>query len=85
MDRSARLKRAIAQWRDGSVRAFQKELEPRMKEQGVRGGSYASIHRYLSAWEHLSVRTAALALLVQGGAAIAGCWLGYRYAPVRVE
>ncbi len=39
----------------------------------------------LSAWEHLSVRTAALALLVQGGAAIAGCWLGYRYAPLRVE
>ena len=38
-----------------------------------------------AAWEHLSVRTAALALLVQGAAAIAGCWAGYRYAPVRVE
>jgi hypothetical protein len=39
----------------------------------------------LSAWEGLSVRTFAVALLVQGGAAIAGAWLGYRYAPVRVE
>lgn len=39
----------------------------------------------LDAWEHFSARTAALALLVQGAAAIAGCWLGYRYAPVRVE
>jgi len=38
-----------------------------------------------SAWEALSVRVAALALLVQGAAAILGCWLGYRYAPVRVE
>ncbi|HKK26464.1 MAG TPA: hypothetical protein VKB18_00045 [Gemmatimonadota bacterium] len=38
-----------------------------------------------SAWEALSVRIAALALLVQGVAAIVGCWLGYRYAPVRVE
>lgn len=38
-----------------------------------------------AAWEHLTVRTAALALLVQGAAAITGCWLGYRYAPVRVE
>lgn len=38
-----------------------------------------------SAWEVLSVRIAALALLVQGVAAITGCWLGYRYAPVRVE
>ncbi|MFQ5680391.1 MAG: hypothetical protein ACE5HP_13150 [Gemmatimonadota bacterium] len=38
-----------------------------------------------TAWEHVPVRTAALALLVQGAAAIAGCWLGYRYAPVRVE
>jgi len=38
-----------------------------------------------SAWEALSVRAAALALLVQGVAAILGCWLGYRYAPVRVE
>jgi hypothetical protein len=38
-----------------------------------------------SAWEAISVRGAALALLVQGVAAIVGCWLGYRYAPVRVE
>ncbi len=38
-----------------------------------------------SAWEHLTVRTAALALLVQGAAAIAGCWAGYRWAPLRVE
>lgn len=39
----------------------------------------------LSAWEELPVRVAAVALLVQGAAAIAGCWLGYRYAPIRVE
>lgn len=38
-----------------------------------------------SAWEHLTVRAAALALLVQGAAAIAGCWAGYRWAPLRVE
>lgn len=38
-----------------------------------------------SAWEPLTVRAGALALLVQGGAATLGCWLGYRYAPVRVE
>lgn len=37
------------------------------------------------AWERLSVRSAALALLVQGGAAVLGCWLGYRWAPMRVE
>ncbi len=39
----------------------------------------------VSAWEPLTVRATALALLVQGGAAMLGCWLGYRYAPVRVE
>lgn len=38
----------------------------------------------VSAWEPLT-RGAALALLVQGGAAILGCWIGYRYAPVRVD
>lgn len=38
----------------------------------------------VSAWEPLT-RAAALALLVQGGAAVLGCWIGYRYAPVRVE
>jgi hypothetical protein len=37
------------------------------------------------AWEGITVRTAALALLVQGAAAILGCWLGYRYAPLRVD
>lgn len=37
------------------------------------------------AWEGLTVRTVALALLVQGAAAILGCWLGYRYAPLRVD
>lgn len=39
----------------------------------------------VDAWEALSIRVAAVALLVQGVAAVAGCWLGYRYAPVRVE
>lgn len=38
-----------------------------------------------AAWEGLTVRTAALALLVQGAAAVAGCWAGYRWAPLRVE
>lgn len=38
-----------------------------------------------SAWELIPVRTAAMALLVQGGASIVGCWLGYRYAPVRID
>jgi hypothetical protein len=37
------------------------------------------------AWEGITVRTAALALLVQGAAAITGCWIGYRYAPLRVD
>ncbi len=39
----------------------------------------------VAAWEGLSPRVAAFALLVQGAAAILGCWLGYRSAPVRVE
>lgn len=39
----------------------------------------------LSAWERLPMEVAGFALLVQGAAAIAGCWAGYRYAPVRVE
>lgn len=39
----------------------------------------------VAAWEGLPSRVAAFALLVQGAAAILGCWLGYRYAPVRVE
>lgn len=39
----------------------------------------------MDAWEALSIRVAAVALLVQGAAAMLGCWLGYRYAPVRVE
>ncbi|MDT8436970.1 MAG: hypothetical protein RRA92_09460 [Gemmatimonadota bacterium] len=38
-----------------------------------------------SAWELLGPRATALALLEQGVAAIAGCWAGYRYAPLRVE
>lgn len=37
------------------------------------------------AWELLGARSTALALLEQAVAAIAGCWVGYRYAPVRVE
>lgn len=39
----------------------------------------------IAAWEGLPARVAAFALLTQGAAAILGCWLGYRYAPVRVE
>jgi hypothetical protein len=39
----------------------------------------------IAAWEGIPTRVAALSLLVQGVAAIAGCWAGYRYAPVRVE
>lgn len=37
-------------------------------------------------WDYaLPARSVAIALLVQGAAAITGCWVGYRYAPVRVE
>lgn len=39
----------------------------------------------IAAWEAFPPEIAAPALLVQGLAAIAGCWAGYRYAPVRVE
>ena len=39
----------------------------------------------IAAWEGLPTRVAAFALLIQGAAAILGCWAGYRYAPVRVE
>jgi hypothetical protein len=39
----------------------------------------------VTAWEHLGGRSLAAALLVQVIAAIAGCWLGYRYTPVRVD
>lgn len=38
-----------------------------------------------SAWEFFGARSLAAALLVQVLAAIAGCWVGYRYTPVRVE
>jgi hypothetical protein len=38
-----------------------------------------------SAWEFFSARSLAAALLVQVLASIAGCWLGYRYTPVRVD
>jgi len=47
MDRSTRLGDAIAAWRSGSVREFQREIEPMLKERGERGGSYTMIHRYL--------------------------------------
>jgi hypothetical protein len=47
--------------------------------------SFGGLTTGTAAWEFLTVRTAALGLLVQGGAAILGCWLGYRYAPVRVK
>jgi hypothetical protein len=46
---------------------------------------FGGITTGLEAWEGITMRTAALALLVQGAAAIAGCWLGYRYAPLRVD
>lgn len=39
----------------------------------------------IDAWEGLPPRVTALALLVQGAAGVAGCWAGYRYAPIRVE
>jgi hypothetical protein len=39
----------------------------------------------LAAWEYFSARSLAAALLVQLVAAIAGCWLGYRYTPLRVD
>jgi len=39
----------------------------------------------ISAWESVSFRVFAGALLIQGFAAILGCWMGYRYAPDRVE
>ena len=47
--------------------------------------TFGGITTGATAWEPLSIRSAALGLLVQGGAAILGCWLGYRYAPTRVE
>lgn len=47
--------------------------------------TFGGITTGAEAWEHLTMRTAALALLIQGVAAIGGCWAGYRYAPVRVE
>lgn len=39
----------------------------------------------LSAWEAIPMEVAAPGLLVQALAAIAGCWGGYRWAPLRVE
>ena len=39
----------------------------------------------ISAWEYLGGRSLAAGLLVQVLAAIAGCWVGYRYTPVRVD
>ena len=38
-----------------------------------------------TAWEYLGGRSLAAALLVQVVAAISGCWVGYRYTPVRVD
>lgn len=38
----------------------------------------------LDAWEQINIHAATIALLIQGLAAIAGSWVGYRYAPVRV-
>ncbi|MEK6253605.1 MAG: hypothetical protein N2B05_02810 [Gemmatimonadales bacterium] len=39
----------------------------------------------ISAWEYFGGRSLAAGLLVQVLAAIAGCWVGYRYTPVRVD
>lgn len=47
--------------------------------------AFGGITTGASAWEHLSVRIAAFSLLIQGAAAIAGSWAGYRYAPARVD
>jgi len=38
----------------------------------------------IDAWEAISVKGATIALLIQGVAAIAGSWVGYRLAPARV-
>jgi len=48
MERTRRLAEAIEAWRSGSIREFQREIAPMLKERGERGGSYAMIHRYLA-------------------------------------
>jgi len=47
LERSDRLQAAIDQWLDGSIRAFQSEIQPLLKARDIRGGSYPMIHRYL--------------------------------------
>lgn len=39
----------------------------------------------LSAWEAIPMEIVAPGLLMQAIAAVAGCWAGYRWAPLRVE
>lgn len=39
----------------------------------------------LSAWEAIPMQVVAPGLLMQALAAVAGCWAGYRWAPLRVE
>lgn len=39
----------------------------------------------LSAWEAIPMEIVAPGLLLQALAAVAGCWGGYRWAPLRVE
>jgi len=47
--------------------------------------AFGGITTGVTAWEYLSGRSLAAAFLVQVLAAIAGCWVGYRYTPVRVD
>jgi len=47
--------------------------------------AFGGITTGATAWEYLSGRSLAAAFLVQVLAAIAGCWVGYRYTPVRVD
>lgn len=46
---------------------------------------FGGITTGVSAWEYFGGRSLAAALLVQMAAAVAGCWAGYRYTPVRVD
>lgn len=45
----------------------------------------AAITTGITAWEAVPFQVFAPGLLVQALAAVAGCWAGYRWAPVRVE
>lgn len=42
-----RLRKAIEGWRTGSIREFQREIDPICKTRRVRGSSYSMVHSYL--------------------------------------